>query len=103
MVQKHSVAVVSYSPLGHGAFPGPRSAGGRVLKEIAESQNATARQVALQFLVRQSGVFAIPKASTPEHVTENAGAKDLRLSEIDVERIDAVFPRGRRPNRLPML
>jgi diketogulonate reductase-like aldo/keto reductase len=101
--EKHKVAMVAYSPLGHGTFPGPRSTGGRVLKEIAELHHATPRQVALQFLVHRPGVFAIPKASTPEHATENAGAGAFQLSDADVERIDDAFPRGRRPSELPML
>jgi diketogulonate reductase-like aldo/keto reductase len=101
--EKHKVAMVAYSPLGHGTFPGPRSAGGRVLKEIAELHHATPRQVALQFLVHRPGLFAIPKASTPEHATENAGAGNFQLSDADVKRIDKAFPRGRRPSKLPML
>jgi diketogulonate reductase-like aldo/keto reductase len=101
--EKHKVAMVAYSPLGHGTFPGPRSTGGRVLKEIAELHHATPRQVALQFLVHRPGVFAIPKASTPKHATENAGAGAFQLSDADVERIDNAFPRGRRPSKLPML
>ena len=101
--EKHKVAMVAYSPLGHGTFPGPRSTGGRVLKEIAELHHATPRQVALQFLVHRPGVFAIPKASTPEHAAENAGAGAFQLSDADVERIDDAFPRGRRPSELPML
>jgi diketogulonate reductase-like aldo/keto reductase len=101
--EKHKVAVVAYSPLSHGKFPGPRSAGGRVLQEIAEFQHMTPRQVALQFLVRCPGLFAIPKASTPEHAVENAGAGDFQLSAADVARIDKAFPPGPRPARLPML
>jgi diketogulonate reductase-like aldo/keto reductase len=53
--------------------------------------------------VRGPGLFAIPKASRPEHAAENAGAGDLRLSEAEVELIDAAFPRGPRPARLPTL
>ena len=101
--EKHNVAVVAYSPLGHGSFPGPHSPGGRVLQEIAELQHATPRQVALQFLLRRPRLFAIPKASTAEHVRENAGAGEFRLSQADVERIDQAFPLGPRPKRLPML
>ena len=101
--EKHKVAVVAYSPLGHGKFPGPRSAGGRMLKEIAEPHDATPRQVALQFLVRRPGLFAIPKASTPEHTLENAGTGDFQLSAADLERIDQAFPPGPRPVRLPTL
>jgi diketogulonate reductase-like aldo/keto reductase len=33
--EKHGLAVVAYSPFGHGDFPGPRTKGGRVLEEIA--------------------------------------------------------------------
>jgi diketogulonate reductase-like aldo/keto reductase len=81
-----------YSPLGHGAFPAPHSPDGRVLHEIAELQHATSRQVALQFLVRCSGLFTIPKASTPEHAAEDAGAGDFQLSAADIARIDKAFP-----------
>ena len=101
--EKHNVAVVAYSPFGHGKFPGARSKGGRVLKEIAEQQGATPRQVALQFLLNRPELFAIPKAATPEHAAENAGAGNFRLSEADVEQIDQAFPLGPRPSKLPML
>jgi diketogulonate reductase-like aldo/keto reductase len=101
--ERHDVAVVAYSPFGHGRFPGARTPGGRVLQEIADAHDATPRQVALRFLARRQSVFAIPKASSPEHVAENAGAGGLRLSEDEIERIDKVFPLGPRPRSLPML
>lgn len=99
--EKHGVAVVAYSPLGNGDFPGPRTAGGRVLKEIAEARGATAHQVALRFVVRHSSLFAIPKASNPEHAAENAASGDLDLTAAEIARIDAAFPRGPRPRKLP--
>ena len=101
--EAHGVAVVAYSPFGHGHFPGPDTAGGRVLQEIAAAHGATPRQVALRFLVRRPSLFAIPKASSPEHAAENAGAGDLRLTEAELARIDEAFPRGPRPRELPML
>jgi diketogulonate reductase-like aldo/keto reductase len=101
--EKHGVAVVAYSPFGHGHFPGPRTNGGRVLQQIAAAHNATPRQVALRFLVRRPSLFAIPKASSPEHAAENAGAGDLRLSEPELAQIDEAFPLGSRPRDLPML
>jgi diketogulonate reductase-like aldo/keto reductase len=48
-------------------------------------------------------VFAIPKASTPEHAAENAGAGDLRLSEAELSLIEEAFPLASRPRTLPML
>lgn len=101
--EQHGVAVVAYSPFGNGHFPGPRTAGGRVLHEVASAHGATARQVALQFLTRRSAVFAIPKASLPDHAAENAGAAALHLTDADLARIDRAFPLGRRPRSLPML
>lgn len=101
--EEHGIAVVAYSPLGHGDFPGPSTPGGLVLAQIAADHGATARQVALAFLVRKPSVLAIPKASSAEHVRENAGAGSLMLTEGDIARIDAAFPLGPAPRRLPML
>ena len=101
--EKHSVAVVAYSPFGHGNFPGPRTPGGRVLQEIADKHGATPRQVALWFLLRWPALFTVPKASQPEHSRENAEAGDLRLDSSELSLIDKTFPRGSRPRQLPML
>jgi diketogulonate reductase-like aldo/keto reductase len=101
--EAHGVATVAYSPFGHGHFPDPSGTGGRVLEDIAASHGATARQVALGFLTRRPSTFTIPKASSPDHAAENAGALALRLTEADLARIDAAFPPGPRPRRLPML
>jgi diketogulonate reductase-like aldo/keto reductase len=100
---RHRAAVVAYSPFGSGRFPAPATPGGRVLAEIAARHKATPRQVALAFLLRIDNVFVIPKASTLEHVRDNAGAADLRLSAEDVGRIEAAFPLGPPPRSLPVL
>jgi diketogulonate reductase-like aldo/keto reductase len=101
--EKHNVAVVAYSPFGHGQFPTPRTSGGRVLKQIADAHQATVRKVALRFLVRRSMLFAIPKAASLEHIAENAGAGDFHLTEAEITQIDQAFPLGSRPGHLPML
>ncbi|MGO9451215.1 MAG: aldo/keto reductase [Candidatus Binataceae bacterium] len=101
--ESHGVAVVGYSPFGHSRFPGPRTSPGRVLAEIAAAHNATPRQVALRFLVRHPSLFTIPKASSPEHVNENAGAGDLRLSKAELAAIAAAFPLSSRRRGLPTL
>jgi diketogulonate reductase-like aldo/keto reductase len=101
--EKHGIALVAYSPFGHGRFPSPHTAGGRTLKKIADAHNATPRQVALRFLVRRQSVFAIPKASTPEHAVENAGAGDLHLTNQEIARIEKAFPPRAWPGTLPMI
>ena len=100
---KNEVAVVAYSPFGHHDFPGNDSKGGAVLQAIAKRRGASMRQVALAFLTRHPSLFAIPKASTVEHVAENAIAGDLALSEEEIAELDHAFPRGAKPRSLPML
>ena len=101
--EEHDVAVVAYSPLGQGRFPSARTAGGRVLREIAQGRGATPHQVALAFIARRASVFAIPKASRPAHVEQNAEAGDLELTEEELRRIDEAFPLGPPPKELPTL
>ncbi|MFZ1992200.1 MAG: aldo/keto reductase [Alphaproteobacteria bacterium] len=93
--EKHGVAVVAYSPFGQSSFPEARSAGGRVLEEVAKLVGATPRQVALAFLTRRPHVFAIPKHSSVPHAEENAGAGAVKLTEAEIAKIDSAFPRGR--------
>ncbi len=99
--EQHGVALVGYTPFGD-RFPGPATAGGRVLAEIAATHGATPRQAALAFLVRRPALFAIPKASSAAHTEENARAGTLRLSEAEIQCIDAAFPKGAAPRSLPM-
>jgi len=94
--EAHGIAVVGYSPFGSGRFPGPRSRGGGVLAEIAAKHGATARQVALAFLVRRASLFAIPKSSNAERAVENAAAARLALGADAIARIEAAFPLGPR-------
>jgi diketogulonate reductase-like aldo/keto reductase len=83
--EQHGIAVVGYSPFGHGDFPS-----GGVLGEIAARHGKSERQVALAFLLRKT--FVIPKAAQPEHVRENAGAAELRLSADEVRALERAFP-----------
>lgn len=101
--EKHKVAVVAYSPFGHGNFPGLDTTQGRVLQSIAAARDLTPRQVALRFLTRRPSLFAIPKSSSPQHAEENAAAGDIELSEDELTQINEAFPVGRRKRSLPML
>jgi diketogulonate reductase-like aldo/keto reductase len=101
--EAHKVAVTAYSPFGSGDFPDTTTREGRVLQEIAAAHEATPRQVALSFLLRWPSMFAIPKASKPKHIKDNANAANLRLSEKEFSRVDKAFPRGPKPKQLPMI
>lgn len=99
----HGIALVGYSPFGHETFPSPQSVGGRVLAQIAQRHGRTPRQVALNFLTRDSNTFAIPKAGRTEHVRENSGATGWQLTRNDLEAIEHAFPLPRRDMPLDML
>jgi diketogulonate reductase-like aldo/keto reductase len=101
--KQHRTAVVAYSPFGHNDFPSPRSKAGEELQQVAAAHAASPRQVALAFLTRDPLVFAIPKASTPEHAAENAAAGALVLAKDEIAMLDKAFPRGPKPRSLPML
>jgi diketogulonate reductase-like aldo/keto reductase len=101
--RQHGTAVVAYTPFGQSNAPfDPRDRSGRVLSEIASARGATARQVALAFLLRHPNAFVIPKAASIAHVEDNAAAANLVLNPAEIARIDAAFPAGK-PRRLPMI
>lgn len=89
---KHEIAIVGYSPFGHGSFPSAGTAGGRLLAEVGQRHDRSPRQVVLNFLTHHPIVFTIPKAANPQHVRENSGGAGWVLSEDDVTRIGQVFP-----------
>jgi diketogulonate reductase-like aldo/keto reductase len=101
--EAHGVAVVGYSPFGHGNFPRPNTTSGRVLQEIAQSRGATPRQVALAFLTRWASLFAIPKAGNPGHAAENAAAGTLKLTDAEITQLDETFPLGPASSELPVI
>lgn len=91
--EANGIAVVGYTPFGRAAFP-PRS-GAAAIARVAALRHVSLRQVALAFLTRRPGWFAIPKSSNAEHVRENAGALGLELSAAEIAELDAAFPRGK--------
>jgi diketogulonate reductase-like aldo/keto reductase len=101
--EQHGVAVVGYSPFGHNDFPSAQSKGGDVLARIAKAHGASPRQIALSFLTRETTVFTIPKAANAEHAVDNAAAGDIALSASDISALEKAFPRGPKPQHLPML
>ena len=98
---EHDIAVVAYTPFGRGDWED--RAGAHVLEEIARKRGVTARAVILAFLTRGPQTFAVPKASSVEHVEENATAGDLRLDDDEIARIDRAFPVKKRRGGLPTL
>jgi diketogulonate reductase-like aldo/keto reductase len=90
--ERHGIALVGYTPFGRGRFPREDVEAGGVLQRIAAKYQKTPRQLILNFLTRGPQAFAIPKASTIDHVEENARAAGWQLDAEDVACIDRAFP-----------
>jgi diketogulonate reductase-like aldo/keto reductase len=54
-------------------------------------------------VVRQPDVIAIPKASNRDHVVENHGALNIRLTNQDLTWLDLALPPPDGPRRLEIL
>lgn len=64
----------------------------RAVQDVAHAHQATPAQVLLAWAIRQPGVMAIPKASSVDHVKENAAALALQLSDEAIALLDQAFP-----------
>jgi diketogulonate reductase-like aldo/keto reductase len=94
------IPLMAYSPLGHSPARLLRSP---ALLAVAARHRVTAAQVAIAWGLRSGRVISIPKASSPEHVQENAVAAALKLTPEDLAEIDRVHPPPSRKQPLDLL
>jgi aryl-alcohol dehydrogenase-like predicted oxidoreductase len=115
------IGFVPYSPLGRGFLTGrftrfedlpeddfrrrqPRFQGDnfqknldlvRHVEEVASRKGCTPAQLALAWLLHQGDdIVPIPGTTRVENLEDNIGALGVTLTKRDLERIDAVFPKG---------
>src|SRR5438132_1623165 len=86
--REQKMPLMAYSPVGHGR----RLLENDTLKKIGQRHDGTAAQIALAWLLRQSNIIAIPKASNPVHVRENARSIEIELTKEDLDDIDRELP-----------
>jgi diketogulonate reductase-like aldo/keto reductase len=91
--------VMAYSPIGQGGALLRHPA----LAAVAARHGASPAQVALAFVLSRPGVVAIPKATDPAHVRENAKAREIVLTAEDRRALDAAFPPPKRKRPLAMI
>jgi aryl-alcohol dehydrogenase-like predicted oxidoreductase len=115
------IALVAYSPLGRGFLTGrfqkpedfpaddyrrtsPRFQGDNFfsnlelvkgVEELASEKRATPAQIALAWVLAQGeNVFAIPGTKTRQHLEDDAGTAGVELTTGELQRLEAIFPRG---------
>jgi diketogulonate reductase-like aldo/keto reductase len=96
--RERKIAIMAYTPIEQG-----RMLRHKALAEIAARHGVTPAQVALAWLLRQDGMIVIPKASKEEHVRENRGALNVKLTADDLAALDRAFPPPKGRTSLGML
>ncbi|GAA0358349.1 aldo/keto reductase [Actinoallomurus spadix] len=77
-VEEEGIAFIPWFPLGHGDLVGS----GSRLAEVAADFGATAAQLALAWLLRQSpNTILIPGTTSIAHLEQNMAARDVRLTD----------------------
>lgn len=80
-MKREGMALIAYTPLEKGSL-----ARNTCLAGIGRKYRKTAAQVALNYLIWEKNVVAIPKTGRKEHIEENFGAMGWRLSREDREK-----------------
>ena len=92
------IRVMAYSPLDEG-----RLVRHPAVNDVAGRLGVPAARVALAWLLRNSDLVVIPKASNVEHVRENRAAAGLALDGEALALLDRAFPPPRRKRPLEMI
>ncbi|MCG8707678.1 aldo/keto reductase [Brenneria sp. 4F2] len=101
--QQHHVPVMAYCPIAqagrlrNGLFTHP------IVNAIARQHGITPAQVLLAWAIRHPGIIAIPKASSVQHIRENAQVLDIALHADDLAVLDQAFPPPKGKQRLDVV
>ncbi|KFN08306.1 aldo/keto reductase family protein [Paenibacillus macerans] len=84
--------IMAYSPLAQAGELRTGLTEHPAVVRAAEAHGASPLQILLAWSIRGGNVIAIPKASTVRHVTENAQAARITLSNEEIAALDEAFP-----------
>lgn len=96
--QARGLPLMAYSPIEQGRLTEYPE-----VQDIADRHGVSPAQIALAWVLRQQGVIAIPKASTPAHVQQNRAALEVQLTAQDLMELDDAFPPPDGPESLEMI
>ena len=91
-MEKHDIKLVAYSPLARGKVMEMPP-----LQDIAQKYGITETQVSLAWILSH-GAIAIPKATSMAHLIENFKAFQIKLDEVDLEKINDITLKKRLVN-----
>ncbi|SFO27631.1 Aldo/keto reductase [Cohaesibacter marisflavi] len=96
--QEDGLPIMAYSPIEQA-----RLLSRPELKSLASDLDLTPAQLALAWVIRKSGIVAIPKAGTVAHVEENARTLEIDLTDETLSELDRLFPPPTRATSLAIL
>ena len=102
-LKSNGIALMAYSPLAHDARTRTKLTTDSVVRSISDRLEITPEQLMLSYLLAQKNVCAIPKASSLQHIRENAETLHIELSDDDLMLLDSHFPTPTRKVSLDML
>jgi diketogulonate reductase-like aldo/keto reductase len=100
--QDNRITIIAYSPLGRGLNRIFDCDPSHVIENLVRETGKSAAQIVINWCLCRDGIVAIPKGNTAEHILDNCGASDWRLSNEQLLRLDRDI-QSRQRNRLDML
>jgi diketogulonate reductase-like aldo/keto reductase len=94
--QTNSVTIIAYCPLARGLDRIRDCDPSGAVDELARLTGKSAAQVVLNWCLCKEGVVAIPKGNSTEHILDNCGASDWRLTPEQIAMLDARIQYRRR-------
>lgn len=101
--QQRRLPVMAYCPLAQAGRLRNGLLNHTVVKNIAQQRGVTAAQILLAWVISHREVLAIPKASSIEHVAQNAAALDMVLNDEELALLDKAYPAPARKTPLDMV
>lgn len=96
------VTIIAYCPLARGLSRIRDCDPTGAIDELSRETGKSPAQIVLNWCVCQTGVVAIPKGNSVEHILDNCGASDWRLNKEQLARLDERVQHRRR-NRFDRL
>lgn len=90
------ITVIAYCPLARGLHRIRDCDPTGVIDELARDTGKSPAQIVLNWCLCQTGVVVIPKGNSVEHILDNCGASDWRLTREQVALLDSRIHHRRR-------
>lgn len=99
--KQKGVGFIGYSPFNSGNGNSIRVTNN--LKIVARDHHASVHQIMLAWALRSGQILTIPKAGTINHVKDNIAAQTIKLTQDELELINADFPQPTSKQPLAMI